>query len=95
MNSTLSGKAMINPTIVGCFCKSPLKTFWLCWRPMKRNQLTLNHGLPRPSELLRLKWRKRVWRQPGGEYFKARACSQGGLLYKLKALRVPDDACFL
>jgi len=40
MNSTLSGKAMTNPTIVGCSGKSSLKTFRTCWRPMKRNQLT-------------------------------------------------------
>ena len=51
MKSTLSGKAMINPTIVGCSGKSYLKTFWPCWRPMKRNQLTINHMLQRPSEL--------------------------------------------
>ena len=43
MNSTLSEKAMINPTIVGCSGKSSLKTFRPCWRPMKRNQLTLKH----------------------------------------------------
>jgi len=95
MNSTLSGKAVINPTTVGCSSKSSLKTFRPCWWPMKRNQLTLNHGLPRPSELPRLKWRKRAWHQPGGECFEARACFQGGLLFKLKALRVPSDAWFV
>jgi len=95
MNSTLSGKAMINPTIVGCSGKSSLKTFRLCWRHMKRNQLTLNHGLPRPSKLPRLKWHKRAWHQPGGECFEARECFQGGLLFQLKALRVPSDAWFV